>query len=199
MEGGGGSPWQIFPGTETPWTAKQKNHINSFETISKRWTLKFYSWTQYDFSVNKCDWCILAGNEKKNCVGKSKSRPPGHRPLCTETPRQRPPWTETPPPLLWTEWQTGVKTLHCPKLRLWMVTRKHSIRMRTSREGCTVRSKLKMFEPARGGGGPCTVRSNSNKFEPARVGPCPGARTIARGGRGGGRGSLVGGGNDVHY
>ena len=27
--------------------------------------LNFYSWTQYDFRLNMCDWRILAVNEKR--------------------------------------------------------------------------------------------------------------------------------------
>ena len=37
----------------------------------------------------------------------------------------------------WTEWQTGVKILPCPKLRLREVTRKHSSRIRTAHLRCS--------------------------------------------------------------
>ena len=54
---------------------------------------------------------------------------PGCRPSWMQTPRCRLPWRQTPlviwpvmhavkPTLLWTEWQTGVKTLPCSKLDL---------------------------------------------------------------------------------
>ena len=51
--------------------------------------------------------------------------PPQTEPSLNRDPRGSQPdrkWhhTESPPPL-WTEWHTGVKTLPCPKLRLWAV------------------------------------------------------------------------------
>ena len=50
--------------------------------------------------------------------------PPKEDPPRADTPlgEDTPSWEQTPPrsrsPLLWTEWQTGVKILPCPKLRL---------------------------------------------------------------------------------
>ena len=44
---------------------KQRNHIISLEPIKKGYTFKIYWWTQYNFRLKKCDWYILAGNEKR--------------------------------------------------------------------------------------------------------------------------------------
>ena len=55
------------------YNSKHRIHIISFEPIIS----KFFSWIQYDFSVNRCDWRILAGNEKRiglyclNQIGKN--------------------------------------------------------------------------------------------------------------------------------
>ena len=47
--------------------SKQRNHVSSFEPISKRRTSTFYSWTKYGFCVNRCDWCTSASKEKRLC------------------------------------------------------------------------------------------------------------------------------------
>ena len=60
----------------------------------------------------------------------SSSRPGGglhQAPPWEQTPREQAPPESNPPPdqappSLWTEWQTGVKILPCPKLRLRAVT-----------------------------------------------------------------------------
>ena len=63
-------------------------------------------------------------------------RAPGGRPPWRQTPSGcRTPWMQTPArqtptpcrPPLWTEWQTGVETLPCPKLRLRAVIKKLSV------------------------------------------------------------------------
>ena len=55
------------------------------------------------------------------------AEPPGGRPPWMQTPQRQTPWRQTPldadlpggrPCPLWTEWDTRVKTLPCPKLRL---------------------------------------------------------------------------------
>ena len=42
---------------------KQRNHI--LRANQQKANLKFYSWTQYNFSVNKYDRRILSGKKKK--------------------------------------------------------------------------------------------------------------------------------------
>ena len=81
--------------------------------------------------------------------------PPGQRPLLDREspldryhPGQGPPWTETP---LWTEWQTGVKALPCPRLRLRAVTRRTgpaailNVTIRGFSRGCYNIQSLKTF------------------------------------------------------
>ena len=43
----------------------EKSYIISFKPIEQNVNPKFYSWTQCDFCVNRCDWCGLVGNEKR--------------------------------------------------------------------------------------------------------------------------------------
>ena len=45
--------------------SKQIIHITFFWANHQQGASKFISWTQYDFSVNWCDWRILAGNKKR--------------------------------------------------------------------------------------------------------------------------------------
>ena len=52
--------------------------------------------------------------------------------LCTPPATHVPSPAAIAPPPLWTEWQTGVKTLPCPKLHLWVASRKYSSRMHTT-------------------------------------------------------------------
>ena len=52
---------------------KQGIHIISFEPISKRLTSNSF----HEFIVNRCDWCILAGNSKKivrDCLHRKKEK-----------------------------------------------------------------------------------------------------------------------------
>ena len=43
-------------------------NIISFDPISKRWTPKIYSLTQWSFKVNECDWYILATTRELNYI-----------------------------------------------------------------------------------------------------------------------------------
>ena len=55
---------------------KWNRQIISFLGANKQKAgIKSCSWTQYDFSVNRCDWCILVGNEKRimwNCLNRGE-------------------------------------------------------------------------------------------------------------------------------
>ena len=46
-----------------------------FSANQQKVVSKFFSWTQHEFCVNRCDWRILAGNEKrigKDCLNRGK-------------------------------------------------------------------------------------------------------------------------------
>ena len=46
--------------------SETEKSYNFFRANQQKANLKFYSWTQHDFRVNRCDWRILVGNE--NCL-----------------------------------------------------------------------------------------------------------------------------------
>ena len=46
-------------------SSETDNSYHFFWANHQQGVSKFFSWIQYDFSVNSCDWRILAGNEKR--------------------------------------------------------------------------------------------------------------------------------------
>ena len=44
---------------------KTDNLYNFFRTNQQNGNFKFYSWTQHNFHVNRCDWHILPPSEKE--------------------------------------------------------------------------------------------------------------------------------------
>ena len=43
---------------------EKESSYNFFRANQEKGNINFYSWTQYDFNVNRCDWRILACDEK---------------------------------------------------------------------------------------------------------------------------------------
>ena len=46
-------------------TARNGEFISFLSNQSAKGQTQILSWTQHDFSVNTCDWCILVGNKKR--------------------------------------------------------------------------------------------------------------------------------------
>ena len=67
-----GGMFDLFDCTETD------NLYHFFWANQEKVVGKLFSWTQHEFCVNRCDWIILAGNEKRigkdclNCVNSTK-------------------------------------------------------------------------------------------------------------------------------
>ena len=53
----------------TPFVNETNNSYHFFWANQEKVVGKFFSWTRYEFCVNRCDWRILAGNEQRNWSG----------------------------------------------------------------------------------------------------------------------------------
>ena len=156
----GGNTWKV--GILSVW--KSGNHVWGSNSTTD--SDSDFNPSGYIVQYRTCSQYLTRMHSSRMRTARSSSRPggsrPGHSPL--------PPWTE---------WQTGVKILPCPKLRLWTVKIVHAIvkvehsKCSVSRCDWTRRTYDKWINAGRASAWSHTVRQQQHDRSWSRLKPPP--------------------------